>query len=339
MCRPRVFGRRRFPRRFRPFACRVFGISSFSGGRPRPGYKRSRPLNTCRTGWPGGYGHAAPGATLPEGEVRTGFRDGRPTNPRCYPGTGGRRDVVSLGGNLAGAIHASRQESLAAAEEDRRRALLLAPTVPGTSIEAQNAFALRFSDDVCTPFFCAFDNDSWSTSQNRNVIKGRGRLAELAAKGLRVVPLDITALRQKVGREPTSTELVVACGDAAFYIQARKSLKRTGSWMGAMPGETALEQATRIARPRLQLRPGAAPALAQAIGPAPAPGTAPPLPTVVYAAHPCGSWGATGGYTGPYIPNMEAYWEGRGGIVSGDKALVDAAFQRWRSEQARGICS
>ncbi|MGH8908599.1 MAG: hypothetical protein ACRD0K_19395 [Egibacteraceae bacterium] len=54
---------------------------------PRP--LRRRPpgaaLNTCYTAWPGGFSYTPPDQAVAPGNLRTGFSDGFPTNPRCYP--------------------------------------------------------------------------------------------------------------------------------------------------------------------------------------------------------------------------------------------------------------
>jgi len=343
-CRPRAFGRRSWPRsgrtrtrHFKPFACRVYGPSTRARGFPKRQFVPHRNLNACRVDWPGGYSYVPSGVALPDRVVRTGFQDGRPTNPRCFPSTGGGRVEVGAFATLAGAIHAARQEALRGTEEDRRRALQLAPAVRGTSVEAQLAFALRFSDDVCVPFFCAYDGDSWGASQNRSVLKGRGRLAEFGSKGFHVVPLDITAVRAQVGREPTGTELLGACGVDKNYIQSRRFQRPRGEWITG--GRTALEQATGAPRRPRRVVFGGGTVATTTLAPAPAvPPPPPPGSAIWYGAHPCGSWGGRARYTGPYTAGAFGHFTGRGGVFSQDAAAVAAAYAIYTQHQLQGIC-
>jgi len=282
-CRPKLLNRKRWPRRSRIFACRVPGVRARTFTRLKPVRVPRTFANACNTEWPGGYLYFKPGATLPLKFVRTAFVDRFPTNRRCYPQTGGGAVREPSGGTLGGAISFARNEAQRLSLESQREALRAAPRVIGTSLEAQNAFALRFGEDVCEPFFCAFDGESWGQSSNRSVLKGRGRFAEFASKGFRMVPLDITAIRAKVGREPTGTELIGACGTDEFYVQSDRVRRRSGSW--TTTPRTALEQATQGRGPRrIVLKSGSAPLPAAPGAPGGPSGASGPAPVAVYPA-------------------------------------------------------
>lgn len=284
------------------------------GDRPRRVFRKIRELNACSTGWPGGSIHVPPGAPVPPGFVRTGAAYGLRGNPRCYPGTFFPEVATPAGGSLVGAVNLARNEAQRLALETRIAEVKASARAAGTSIEAKAAFALRYSDDLCTPYFChraphrPGDLPGWS------VVKGRDKLAELVAKGREIVPLDNAALRVKLGREPTPAEQVGACEQGDFRIEPERLRGIKGAWTRA---RTALEQATgqRPAAPRVTLKAGSAP------GPT-APGALPlepvglfPAGTHVYGGAPRFPYGAPQFYDGPYIPGMEAYWiRWRGGI-------------------------
>lgn len=308
----------------------MYGFSRRDGGFGRRQYVPRTWANACNTGWPGGYIFVKRGQAVPEGFVRTGFteaipgvRGGFPTNRHCYPQTGRGGVGEPPGGSLAAAINFARTEALRLTQEAQRDALRAAPRIGGTTISEQNAFALRYAEDVCTPYFCAFDGDSWATSGNRSVLKGRGRLEEFNRKGFRLVPLDMLRVREKLGVEPTPAQLLGACGSEEFQIQSSKLRFNRGEWLSK--GRTALEQATQPrGAKRLALRDGAAPRPAEPGQPRELSPSGFEVGSRVFAGKPANALGAAQYYDGPYILGMDGYWSSRGGGVFATAAEAHA---------------
>lgn len=285
----------------------------------------TRPLNACNTGWPGGWIHVPVGATVPPG-FRRGRYDAPPgANRGCYPSVGGFTAQEATGGALGAAIAAGRTQA-AALEVQRRqeeyRRLLRTPL--GTSVEANNAFALRFVEDVCRPFVCYYFGPTWQEAQSKGVRAGRGPIEDVARQGATLAPLDITAVRVALGREPTGSELIAACGDERNLIRPGRFRTRSGQWAtvrATRPGGAAV---VTPLPPGVVLKSGAAPTP----GPAgPAPGLPDPFApgTPVFACRRLTRGGRREGYAGPYVPGMVNYWQGYQGGVFLTAAEADAA--------------
>jgi len=322
-CRPALLSRRLWPRRpRRPVFCRPFGKRGIPPRTKRTFIPRKN-LNACNTGWPGGFIHVPRGQEPREGFVRTSFAGGFATNRRCYPSSGGGPVREPPGGTLLAGISFARNEAQRLALETQKETLRNAPRLSGVTIEQQNAFALRFAEDLCEPWTCDYGGRGREAGEFAGTSKGRIQIQRAISLGFRSVPLDHAALAVKLGREPTPGDRAAACRSGEFLIQGRARGPRGGTWQGATDTRGRERTPRQVAGPRLTLLPGAA--ALPTVGGVAVTGTADPFAgATVYACRYIPGTTTRAFYEGPYIPGMESYWIGAGGAIGTDKASTYA---------------
>lgn len=300
-------------------------------GRPRRGGQ----ANACFTGWPGGLLYFPPGDPLPANWVRTGFKDGFATNPRCYPARGGQLLDIANDGSFRGA---RRTAALAREDPDvvaRNVGQLLHAAETG---KIGHDVAGRLVAGLLSPPLAAAQADERVRTLTREELEQR-RLAKLAA----VLPegaLSVAQVRNQCdphqgpwacfSRWPGGwllyshkdalahpdvwigpTEYGVFLPECFGYVPS--PFRWLGHYVidsvrGALSGAAAREIARRRRRLTIGSTPGAPPG-AGAITSA----TQPAAGARVICDHPAGAWGNPGHYEGGYVAGMEIYWSARGG--------------------------